>query len=183
MNLVEVLLTENSKAVYTRIVRYVGKSPARYKALVNIFLGGPYRVTQRAARPLSYCTELHPSLVKPYLRRIVKTLSVPGQTDSIKRNVLRLLQFVEIPKSLQGVVADVGFRLLSDTRESVAIRVFAMSVLGEIAVHQPDLAKELEIIIQDQMPYGSAGFVSRANKVLKKLRPSSEVIQTSARSR
>ncbi len=170
MNLVEELLRENSKAVYTRIVRYVGQSPARYKLLVNLFLKGPYRVTQRAARPLSYCTELHPELVKPYLPRIVKTLSVQGQTDSIKRNVLRLLQFIDVPKALQGEITSVCFRFLSDPREPVAVRVFAMSVLGNMVEKEPELGKELEIIIHDQMPYGTAGFVSRANKVLKKLR-------------
>jgi hypothetical protein len=170
MNLVELLLKENSKAVYTRIVNYVGKSPKRYKSLVDIFLGGPYRITQRVARPLSYCTELHPELARPFLKRIVKTLAVPDQSDSVKRNVLRLLQFVNIPASLQGEVAGICFQLLSDTSESVAIRVFAMSVLGTIAQEQPDLGKELELIIQDQMPYGSAGFVSRANNVLKQLR-------------
>src|SRR4051812_25620164 len=129
MKLVEALLKENSKAMYTSIVNYVGRSPSRYRQLVTIFLKGPYRVTQRAARPLSYCAELHPDLVKPHLARIVSTLHVAGQSDSIKRNVLRLLQFVEIPKSLQGEVADCCFRLLSDRREAVAIRVFAMTVL------------------------------------------------------
>ncbi len=169
MNLVAELLSENSKAVHMRIVRYIGRSPKRYKSLVDVFLKGPYRVTQRAAGPLNSCTESHPELLKPHLRAIVKSLGAQGQSDSIKRNVLRMLQFVDIPVSFQGELADICFRLLSDKRQAVAIRVFAMTVLSNIAVQQPGLIRELEAIIQEHMPYGTPGFVSRGSKVLKKL--------------
>lgn len=169
MNLVDLLLSENSRPVYLRIVRYVGNSPARFAELVSVFLKGPYRVTQRASRPLSYCAELHPELVKPHLARIVRSLHAPVQHDSIKRNVLRLLQYVDIPKRLQGEVAGLCFRFLADRKEAIAIRAFAMTVLGRIALKEPGLRNELETIIRDEMPYESSGFNARARRVLKEL--------------
>src|SRR5882672_1233429 len=98
MNILQELLREHSKAMCNRIVRYVGNNPARFKELVDLFLKGPYRITQRAGWPLSYCA---PHLIKPHLKRLVKNLETPGLSDSVKRNTLRFLQFIPIPTSLQ----------------------------------------------------------------------------------
>jgi hypothetical protein len=46
-----------------------------------------------------------------------------------------------------------------------------MSVLGDIAKKEPALEKELKLIIEEQFPYGSAGFRSRAKKILKSMKP------------
>lgn len=50
MNIVQEVLKEHSKAMCGRIVKYVGKDRTRFSELVTVFLKGPYRVTQRAAR-------------------------------------------------------------------------------------------------------------------------------------
>ncbi|GHN02752.1 hypothetical protein WSM22_42410 [Cytophagales bacterium WSM2-2] len=57
-----------------------------------------------------------------------------------------------------------------DKKEPVAVRVFSMTVLGNLAVKVPELRNELIPLIEDQMPYVSAGFVSRGRKVLKQLK-------------
>ena len=51
----------------------------------------------------------------------------------------------------------------------MAVRVFSMSVLARIAHDQPELKNELKIMIEDQLPFGSAAFLARARKVLKQL--------------
>jgi hypothetical protein len=79
------------------------------------------------------------------------------------------MQFITIPKSLQGLAATVCFGLFQNPKEPIAIRVFSMTVLAGIAQDQPELKNELKIMIQDQLPYASAGFLARAKKVLKQL--------------
>jgi hypothetical protein len=164
------ILREHSKAQTNKIVKYVGKSPQRFKALVDVFLTGPYRATQRAAWPLAYCAENFPALVRPHLKAILGHLKKPGIHDAVKRNTVRLLQFIEIPEKYQGQVANICFQYLRDTREPVAIRVFSMTVLADIARHNPELNPEIVVLIEDQLPYASAAFHSRAKKVLKVLR-------------
>ena len=44
-----------------------------------------------------------------------------------------------------------------------------MSVLLKIVRRYPELKQELKQLIEDQMPFGSAGFVSRGKRVLKAL--------------
>jgi hypothetical protein len=170
MNLVETILKEHSTRQRNKIVAYVGKNQKRFAELVQVFLDGPYRVTQRAAWALSYCVEDHPDLAKPHLKILLKNILKSGQHVAVKRNTLRLLQFITVPKNLQGITADIGFRLLSDNKEPVAVKVFAMSALKDIALQQPELKNELIPIIEDQLPYTTPAFISRARKVLKELK-------------
>ncbi len=169
MNLVETIAKDHSRAQCDRVVKYVGKDPGRFDELVQVFLAGPYRITQRAAWPLGYCVEHHPHLIRPHLKTIINNLRRPGLHVAVKRNTVRLLQFIAIPPSLQGQAAAICFDLLQDAREPVAVRVFSMSVLAKIARDQPELKNELKILIEDQLPYGSAGFLTRARKILKQL--------------
>lgn len=170
MNLVKVILKEHSKSQTDKISRYVGASPKRFAELVSVFLAGPYRVTQRASWPLSYCVEHNPNLVKPHLKKILSYLHKQDEHDAVKRNILRLLQYITIPKSLQGTTIDLCFHFLKSAREPIAIRVFAMTVLANLAKENPGLKNEIILIIEDQLPFGSAGFISRGKKVLKELK-------------
>lgn len=168
MDIKKEILKEHSKRQTTKVVNYVGNRPARFKVLVKTFLAGPYRVTQRAAWPLSYCVQEHPNLIKPHLKSILKMLDKKDAHVAVKRNIMRLLQDIEIPKSLYGALIDKCFALMDPT-ETIAVRVFSMSVLAEIAKREPDLKKELSIVIEDQLPFASAAYVSRARKVLKQI--------------
>lgn len=168
MDIKKEILKEHSKKQTSKVVKYIGDDAQRFKTLVKAFLEGPYRVTQRAAWPLALCVQDHPALINPHLKEVLKMLGKPGTHDAVRRNILRFLQDIEIPKKFYGFVTDKCFTLM-DPKEPIAVRVFSMTVLSNIAQHEPDLKKELRIIIEDQLPYGSAGYLSRAKKILKKL--------------
>ncbi|CAN5372754.1 hypothetical protein BH23BAC1_BH23BAC1_12370 [soil metagenome] len=89
--------------------------------------------------------------------------------NAVKRNILRILQFIEIPDNLLGLAADVTFETMSSGKEPVANKTFAMSVLYNISKKEPDLKRELKILIEDRMPYESAAFTSRGKKFLNEL--------------
>jgi hypothetical protein len=146
----------------------VGNSTSRFKALVEVFLNGSYRLTQHAARPLSVCVERHPDLVIPHLNRILSFAAKPGVHDSVKRNTMRLLQFAEVPGRFHGKVLDLAFELFQNRKEAIAIRVFAMTVIDNLVHDKPELQRELAVLLEDEMPYASAAFRSRASKILRK---------------
>ena len=91
----------------------------------------------------------------------------PEVPDAVKRNVVRILQFVGIPRGLQGVVANLCFALISSIDEPIAVRTFSMTVLANITQEEPGLKKELEIIVRNMLPYATPAFRARAKKVLK----------------
>lgn len=170
MNLLKELQKDFNKSTCNKIVRYIGNDQIKFRELVTAFLNEPYRITQRAAWPLSYCVKEHPKLIKPHLKTIILNMKKPGISDAVKRNTVRFLQFIDIPKPLHATTIDICFRQLLDTKEPIAIKVFSMTVLSNLVKHYPELKNELAMAIEDQMPYGSAGFVSRGRKVLKELK-------------
>jgi hypothetical protein len=169
MDLVREILKEHSKAQAHKIVRFVGKDEGRFTMLVNVFKAGPYRVTQRAAWPLSICVERHPEFAKAHLKELIIQARKPDAHNAVRRNIMRLLQYVELPKRFHGKIADLCFQYLSDNGEAIAVRVFAMTVLERIASQNPEISRELRMIIQDHLPFASPAYLSRARKVLKKL--------------
>ncbi len=169
MDIRKALSKDHSKDITETIIHYVGNDSDRFTTLINIFLEGPYRITQRAAWPLSYCVIAHPQLIDSHLSKILKFVKKPDNHDSVKRNTVRFLQFIEIPKRYRGQVVDMCFGYLTDPKEPIAIKVFSMTVLFNLVKEIPELKNELRIIIEDQMPYGSAGFISRGKKILKEL--------------
>lgn len=167
MNLREELLREHSKKQTIRIVDYVGDDKERFAELMNLFLTDVYRIGQRAAWPVSYCGSAHPELITPYIKKMLKNLNNPVH-DSVKRNTVRVLQNFHIPKALQGLAVKQCMRLV-EGNEPIAIKVFSITLLGNIAKEHPELKHELKILIETQIPYASAGFLSRATKILKSL--------------
>lgn len=167
MDLKNEILREHSKAQVTRIVNYVGNNPERFKKLVSVYVEGPYRVTQRAAWSISYCIENQPELVYPHLKTLLDQLKKPAVPDALKRNTMRLLQFIDIPKKYEGIIADRCFEYLANKKEAIAVKVFSMTVLQKIAKGKPELQKELRLILEDQLPYAGPAFQSRAKKIIE----------------
>jgi hypothetical protein len=163
------LFREHSKAQRNRIITYIGSNPKRFADLIQVFQDGPYRVTQRAAWPLSHCAALHPKLVQPHLGKLLTFAKKTGVHDAVKRNVVRLLQFIAIPKKYHAKTIDLCFGLLTNPKEPIAARVFAMTVLANLTKQHPLLANEIIPSIETQLPYASAAFRNRGAKVLREL--------------
>jgi hypothetical protein len=79
------------------------------------------------------------------------------------------MQEIELPEKHHGEIMDMCFAFLESPKESLAVKVFSMSVLGNLAKYYPEIKTELKLIIEDQLPHQSAGFKSRAKKGMKQL--------------
>lgn len=106
MNLRETILEEHSKKNCDKIISWVGTDQKRFDELFLLFLNDEYRVTQRASWPLSFCTKAHPFFIEKKLDKLLKNLKKPGLHDAVKRNTVRLLQHVNIPKQQEGVIME-----------------------------------------------------------------------------
>ncbi len=78
MSLREEILKEHSKAQCNKIVQWVGDSQKRFYELFNLFLNDEYRVTQRAAWPISYCVIAHPEFIRKDFSKLIKNLYKPN---------------------------------------------------------------------------------------------------------
>jgi len=157
----------HSKQQAEAIVEYIGHDPKRFAELMKLFFAGEYRLTQRAAWPMSYCAELHPELIRPYLSKLLDCLERDDQHDAVRRNIVRLLQYIEIPKRLTGKVYARCVDLIDDACQPVAVRAFAMTVAARIAKSEPDLMNELRLIVSKHLPHSTAAFQVRAREILR----------------
>lgn len=169
MNLKEEILKEHSKARCTKVVNWVGGSQQRFDKLFALFLADEYRVTQRAAWPVSYCVIAHPVFINKHWKKLISNLKKPNLHDAVKRNSIRLLQHIEIPEKYQGDLMDICFKYLGSPTETLAVKVFSMTVLANLAKIYPEIKPELKLLIEDQLPDQSAGFKSRGKKILNAL--------------
>jgi hypothetical protein len=157
-------VTEKKKAV-----AFIGQDQGRFDRVIEEFFKGPYRYNQQAAGPLHDVLRKHPHLLRPHLKRFLLQLDKPGNYPAMTRNILRLLQVVDIPKPLQGKAVNTAMRIMEDPEELVAAKVFAITLLSNIAADHPELANEIRVVVESQYPYGTPAFRSRARKVLKSL--------------
>jgi len=160
---------EHSKKQTNKIVQWVGASQERFNQLFDLFLNDEYRVVQRAAWAVCFCVMDHPELIRKNFSKLVKYLQQPGLHVAVKRNSVRLLQYVEIPVKYQGYVMDICFRYLEDPAEAVAVKAFALTVLAKLAQQYPEIIPEIKLLINDQMAHQSAAFRVRARMFLTKV--------------
>lgn len=169
INLRDEILSEHSKANTERIAKWVGGDADRFDELMQLFLKGEYRVTQRAAWIVLYCAEAHPDWMKPYVGKMIKRASEPNVHQAVARNVAAVLQYIDVPKKDLGAVVNFCFNALTNPNAPIAVQANAMTVLTNVCKREPDLKRELKTVIESLMVNGSAGIKARGKRSLAAL--------------
>jgi hypothetical protein len=169
MNLKQFLPERYSKEDFKEIIDWINGSHEHFAELMEIFFDGNTRKNQYAASVMIHCIDEWDYLLNPYLEKLILNLQNDGLHDAIKRNSVRVLQDVEIPEKLHGSMVDICFKYLQNPSEAIAIKVFSMTIIHNLTKDYPELIEELKFILEEQMPFQSAGFRSRAGKILRSL--------------
>jgi len=167
MNLEQAIRDEHSKAQCNKIVSYVGDDKKRFAQLMKLFFEGEYRVTQRAAWPMSNAVQKNPQLITPYVGKLINKLANPKEGDAVIRNIVRLLQSVEIPKRYHGKLMTLCFDFIQSNETAIAIKAFSLSILQNFAKQYPEIVPEVKTIIEERWDLETAAFRSRARNFLK----------------
>ncbi|HLI92499.1 MAG TPA: hypothetical protein VKU83_02770 [Puia sp.] len=170
MDLLKLLRHEHSKRQTDMIVEWVGADKERFGRLIELFFSGEYRITQRAAWPLSYCVQRYPSLIVPYYKRLLDNLARTDIHVAVIRNTVRLLQHVSIPKRFHGRVMNTCFDLIQKPETPIAVKAFSLTILSNLAADYPEIRGELRLIIEEQWEQATPAFRSRARKILKTIK-------------
>jgi len=166
MDLLAALTEEHSKAQCNKIVAYIGNDKKRFAELMKLFFEGEYRITQRAAWPMSYCVRKHPQLINPYVKKLLDKLANPKEGDAVLRNTVRLLQDVEVPEKFHGKLMTVCFDFIQTNETAVAIKAFSLTILKNLSKKYPDIIPEVKTIIEERWDNETAAFRARAKNFL-----------------
>ena len=162
------LQIEHSRANSEFIRDFVGTDKVKLKALIDLISGDDIILHQRGFYAMSFIGDTHPELLKPHLKVLFKVLEKPLHSG-YGRSFLRYLSQIEIPKKWQGRALDYCFTALEDPKTAIAIQAHSMAVLLNIGREEKDILPELAELIQVNYEHGSAGYKSRARKVLKEI--------------
>lgn len=169
MNLENEIRKEHSKRQVIIIAKWIGNDIGRFASLVELFRNGDRQLSQRASWIIGTCGEHHPELIEPWIALFLRKTQEENVHPAVQRNVLRALQFVNIPKRSRGAAVNLCFDFLTSAGSPVAVKAFAMSILANIAHAEPDLKNELRLVIAQLLPYGTPGIQARAKKILEQL--------------
>jgi hypothetical protein len=169
MDIRAALVKEHSKAQTVQIVEYIGDDSERFEVLLDIFLhDDELRIVQRAAWPISYIGEKYPNLILPYTEKLFSLLDKKVH-DAVKRNILRAYRHLDFPEKYDEIIVDHCFQIIL-RKEAIAIKAFAMDILGRVCKRYPDLEAELALIIKENYAHESIAFKYVGKKILKNLK-------------
>ena len=73
---------------------------------MDIILANEDIISARAAWALSFSIEANPDLLTPYCSKIIQLIPFKNYHHAVRRNILRVLRFVNIPANLKEKLID-----------------------------------------------------------------------------
>jgi hypothetical protein len=168
-HLEELLLEEHSRARTEEIVQLIGGDLDKFAVAWYIFCTGEPPLPQRIAWVIDLVTAAHPALAAQYVGSFVARLPYLVHPAEM-RAVTKVLARTILPKEVLGDVVVTLFPWVENPQIPIAVRVYAMQVLYNVSNIEPDLKRELAMVMEAQALEGGPGIRSRVKKLLPKLR-------------
>lgn len=165
--ILEKLQLSQTAATTKALAEFVGDDPERLAALVRIFLKEHYRLAQRAAGVMVAIAIKRPNVFDPHLGKLIGASIKEDAPPVIRRNVVRLLQEIDVPKRLRATAFSHCVELVDDPAAETAVRAFAMTAAARIGRTEPALFNELVLVVEKNLPYEtSPSYRRRAAKII-----------------
>jgi hypothetical protein len=162
------LLKDASIYTVKKIVKMAEEDPEVIGNLVKLTFLNKGSVSLRAVWTLTHCHESMPESLKPYIVQLIE--ATPDFAHAgMRRSALKILSAETIPEDYQVFMFDYCLQWLISKKEPIAVKAYAMDILTNISMQEPDLKNEVALAILDIMPHGSKGIQAKGRKVLKKL--------------
>ena len=170
MNLKDEILRQHSKTQMQLIVAWVGKRQDRFDELVEHVRGEDETMARRASWAMSQCAEDEPQLADSNLESLIELLEKKGTMHAaIRRHTTKVFQTVPIPEELLARLFDCCMSLLADPNEMVAVQAYSMTILSRICSRHPELVTEVNLVIEQGRPHGTAAYRARGRRTLREL--------------
>jgi 8-oxo-dGTP diphosphatase len=151
------------------------ENPAIFDRLLSFSFSDDSKLAFRASWTLTKVCDKYPDLIYPHLGMIIESLETL-ENESARRSFLRIISLSDIEmigEKYHGMLAEHCFSLLRSGFSAIAVKAYSMEILYKLVLKYPELRNELAETIKMLQPEGSAGILSRARQILKKLASSS----------
>jgi hypothetical protein len=166
MSLVDRLRNGYSKEGAAANALWLRSNPSELSAWLRA-LDDP-KLGKAAAWALGHLALKGARVAQPQVQRLI-SLALEDRPEYVHRNVFHVLTHLSIPEDHVSALFDRCLEITGSPAFAVAIRVHAMQVAAELCVRFPDLGPELRQVIELGWEEASAGYHSRARKILATL--------------
>lgn len=104
-------------------------------------------ISNRAMWVLSHCNELDSDRIKLFYNILINHLKNDYIEEGVIRSILKIFQTGTVPKKQESFMIDICYSYFKSQSKSIAIRVFAISVIFNIAKQHSELLNELFIVL------------------------------------
>ncbi|MBP6386279.1 MAG: hypothetical protein KA313_08900 [Pseudarcicella sp.] len=158
-------LLSNKK--YNEVTLWVNEDAIKFSEIIKLFLIDDFRLNQACAHVILMCLSKKPDSLNPHIMLLLEYIDSPTASTHHKRNILRIMQEIDLPIICHDLLAKLSFDLLQNRQESIAVKVFAMWLIYRLGTFYPDILPELKFILTQEIHYQSAAYKNRAYKILK----------------
>jgi hypothetical protein len=160
MNYIQELKAEHTKIQATRIAAYAALNPKTIEDLILLMYHNNMRVAQRAAWPVCILGKKHPQLIEAHIQKLINGIENTAH-PAVPRNCLRVLDTFIIPEAFHSIIIDKCFAMLQNNENPIAVRAFFIQLIINVAHLYPEIAFELQQLLEPSISYQSAGMRSK----------------------
>lgn len=162
---------DSSRSVADIAVQLIYDNPGLFCDIADLCLGGEMPYASRAARAIAICSIERPDLFLPMRKTFIRALN-KTKNEAVIRNLLKI--YTEIPITFnedeKSVLMNRCFEYLNSNEMPVAIQVYSMDVLFRLSSDYPEIGFAMYSILDSNIDSGSAGYRSKARKIMKALK-------------
>lgn len=147
------------------IAKSIANDPKYMKELWDFAISDS-EIAWRAAWIMDKVHDIAPDLIRPFIQNMVQHIPNLNHEGKI-RQFLKIISIEPLPKEVSGTFITHCFNLLTKKTTAVAVKVYAMQILYNFSLREPDIQNELALVITEQMKNGSAGICSRGKRILR----------------
>jgi hypothetical protein len=151
-----------------KIVSFIGDDSSRFGSLTDLLRIGECRDQVVISWAIGKIAELHPELIPKHHSTFIPFIADKSVHASTRRNLIRVYQYADIPKELEGILYSHCFDSIQEPNEPLALRALSISVCGRIAYAYPELQQELKLLFEAGLKPQSLALTSRMDKLAKK---------------
>jgi len=162
----ENMLYENFDSV--EIFAALDENPALFDQLVEITVSGKHSKSWRAPWVISNLMSDNDARLRPFIKNLINALD--GKKDGYQRELLKIIQRMDIPDELEGILFDKCTGIWEVTKKSPSARIAAFKILIDTANKHPELKKDIQFLTEQHYTQTlSPGIKRSLKKMMKEL--------------
>ena len=164
-NVLEHILISSYK---TEMISFLKAHPEYFNEAIELAISDNQPYSWRSAWLLWSCMNENDQRIHKYIQKIVK--AVKTKNDGHKRELLKILYQMKLKSGHESILFDICLSIWQQIEKSPSVRFNALKFIIKIAKNHPELANEIDYLLQEHyLETLSPGVKKSISKMMKEL--------------